>query len=61
MYLACCLDVEPRHDAHFGKQLCSLYLLNLVLSWPLENGFSLHVCVQEQEAMEGTFITKKMK
>lgn len=60
-YLAYCLDVEPRHDAHFGKQLCSLYLLNLGLSWPPENGCSLHVSVQEQEEMEATFIRKKMK
>lgn len=55
-YLAYCLDVEPRHDAHFGKQLCSLYLLSLVFSWPPEKGCLLHVSVQEQEAMEATFI-----
>lgn len=60
-YLAYRLDVEPRHDAHFGKQLCSLYLLNLVLSCPPENGCSLRVSVQEQETMEATFIRKKMK
>lgn len=60
-YLAYCLDVEPRHDAHFGKQLCSLYLLDLVLSCPPENGCSLSVTVQEQETMEATFIRKKMK
>lgn len=60
-YLAYCLDVEPRHDAHFGKQLCSLYLLNLVLSCPPESGCSLCVNVQEQETMEATFVRKKMK
>lgn len=61
MYLAPCLDVEPRHDARFGKQLCSLYLPNLVLSRPPENGCSPRVSVQAQEAMEATFLRKKMK
>lgn len=59
--LACCLDVEPRHDARFGKQLCSLYLLNLGLSCPPENGCSPPVSVQAQETMEAAFIRKKMK
>lgn len=59
-HLACCLDVEPRHGAHLGKQLCSLFLLNLVFICPPENGCSLHVSVQEQETMEATF-TRKMK
>lgn len=60
-YLAHCLDVEPRQDAHLGKQLCSLYLLNLVLSCPPENGCSLHVSAREQETVEATFKRKKMK
>jgi len=60
-YLACCSDVEPRQDAHFGKQLCSPYLLNLVLSCPPENGYSLRVSVQEQGTMEATLIRKKVK
>lgn len=60
-YLAFALDVAPRHDARFGKQPRRLYLLNLVLVCPPENGGSLPVSVQEQETVEATFIRKKMK
>lgn len=41
------------------KQLCSLYLLNLVLSSPPENDFSLLITFQEQETVEATFMKKK--